>query len=316
MRIAIMGSGGMGGFIGAKLAGAGHDVIFIARGKHLNALKSSGLKLLSKEGNLHVNPVEAYENTQDVGVVDLIIFSVKLYDTEQAAKACLPMMGDKTFILTLQNGVQSVEIISQTVGNDKTIGGSIYVSANIDSPGVIKHSGGNNTIHFAELCNRKSTRTDILEQLFPEAGLIGIRAENLQEMLWTKFILLCANASIGSLTDSGAVTMCRDPDTKEILLAAMWEVYHVATAMGISLNDDAVEKNLDLILSVGKGKDLMASQCLDLRQGNRLELEWIQGTVHRLGKKYNVPTPVNSTAYVALKRFSQGGNKGSIIEKL
>ncbi len=309
MRIAIMGSGGMGGFLGAKLAEARHDVIFIARGDHLKAINSQGLKLLSQEGDLHIHPAIASDNTQDVGLVDLIIFCVKLYDTQAAARACLPMMGDKTFILTLQNGVESVDIISAIVGDGKTLGGSIYVSANIQAPGVIKHSGGTNTIRFAEVNNQPSSRTQTLERIFDDAGLIGVREDNMQRMLWTKFVLLCANAGMGSLTDSGARTMCSDPDAKEILISAMWEVYHVAEAMGIELPVNTVDDALNLIISAGHKRDLIASQCLDLRSGNRLELEWSQGTLHRLGKKYNVPTPINSTAYVALKRFAGGRAK-------
>lgn len=301
-----MGSGGMGGFLGIKLAASGHDVTFIARGKHLAAIKSQGIKLLSRAGDMHIHPATACENTKDAGMFDLILFCVKLYDTEQAARACLPMIGDRTFILTLQNGVESVDIISTVVGPGKTVGGSIYVSANILSPGVIKHSGGIDTIRFAEVNNQPSARTEILERIFNDAGLMGIREENLQKMLWTKFVLLCANAGLGSLTDSGAAAMCSDPDTREILLGAMWEVYHVAQAMGIILPPNTVDDVLSLILSAGHHKDLIASQCLDLRSGNRLELEWVQGVLHRLGRKYNVPTPINSTAYVALKRFRDG----------
>ncbi|NOZ65778.1 MAG: 2-dehydropantoate 2-reductase [Alphaproteobacteria bacterium] len=309
MRIAIMGTGGMGGFLGAKLAAAGHEVTFIARGPHLEAIKSDGLRLLSREGDLHIQPAHAFADTRHVGTVDLILFCVKLYDTEQAAQACLPMMADDTFILTLQNGVESIDLISAVVGPGKTVGGAIYVSASISKPGVIQHSGGTNTIRFAEKGNRPSSRTKILAQIFKDAGLIGIREENLQVMLWTKFVLLCANAGLGSLTNSGAVTMCSDEDTKEILLESMWEVHRVAEAMGIILPQNTVDDVLSLILSVGHEKDLIASQCLDLRGGKRLELEWVQGTLHRLGKKYNVPTPINNTAYVALKRFANGQSK-------
>ncbi len=308
MRIAIMGSGGMGGFLGAKLVTSGHEVIFIARGAHLQAMKSSGLRLISDEGDIHIRKVNVFDNPCEVGPVDLILFCVKLYDTCDGARACPAMMGDNTFILTLQNGIDSVDIISGIVGAGKVIGGSIYVSANIDVPGVIRHSGGNNTIHFSEVDNQPSHRTKILEQIFQAAKLKGIRAENLQEMLWSKFVLLCANAGLGALMDSGAVSMCADPDGREILRAAMWEVCHVAQAMGIDLPEDTVEDALNLILSAGRGKDLIASQCLDLRRGRKLELEWIQGTLHRLGKEYNVPTPINSTAYLALKRFAGGKN--------
>jgi len=306
MRIAIMGSGGMGGFIGAKLALTGHDVNFIARGAHLAAIKSDGLKLISPDGDHHIEGAAAYEDSADVGPVDLIIFCVKLYDTGPAARACIPMMDDDTFILTLQNGVESADLISAIVGRGKCISGTIYVAANIQSPGVIKHAGGNNSLQFAEMSNQPSRRTEVLEHILSESGLKAIRAENMQAMLWSKFILFSANAGLGALTDSGPVAMCADPDKKDILLGAMWEVFNIAKAMGISLPESIIEDGLTLILSGGLQKDMMASQCLDLRKGNRLELEWIQGAVHRLGKKYNIPTPINSTAYIALKRFAEG----------
>lgn len=306
MRIAIMGTGGMGGFLGAKLAASGHEVIFIARGAHLEAIKSNGLKLISDEGDIHINPAMAYQNTTDIGPVDLILFCVKLYDTVEAAQACLPMMDDGTFILTLQNGVESVDMISDVVGQDRTVGGSIYVSASIREPGVIQHSGGHNTIRFAEVDNQPSARTEILEHILKEAGLTGIREENLQQMLWSKFVLLSSNAGIGALTDSGAAAICADPVTRDVLRGAMQEVYDLATAMDIKLPPDVVDTIFKLVLNVGQGKDLVASQCLDLRLGKKLELEWIQGTILRLGRKYGVPTPINNTVYVALKRFANG----------
>ncbi len=312
MRIAIMGSGGMGGFLGIKLAASGHDVIFIARGEHLDAIKSQGIKLLSHEGDQLIYPAKAYENPNDTGPVDLILFCVKLYDTEQAAHACIPMMGDKTFILTLQNGVESVEMISAIVGPNKTLGGAIYVSASIHAPGIIKHSGGNKTIRFAEVDNQVSARTEILESIFKDAGLNGVRAENLQEMLWTKFVLLCANAGLGALTNSGAVSMCSDPESRKIFVNAMWEVYNVANAVGVKLPENTVEDALNLVLSVGDNQDLISSQCLDLRCGKKLELEWIQGILHRLGQKHGVPTPINSTAYMALKRYAGGAKNHQV----
>ncbi|WP_417623667.1 ketopantoate reductase family protein [Paremcibacter congregatus] len=306
MRIAVMGTGGMGGFLGAKLAMAGHEVIFIARGPHLDAIKKNGLKLLSNAGDIHIHPATATEDTTEVGAVDLILFCVKLYDTTAAARACLPMMESDSFILTLQNGVESVDMLSSIVGQGRTIGGSIYVSASIESPGVITHSGGNNTIRFAEVDNQPSRRTEVLEDIFTQAGLVGIRAENLQVMLWSKFVLLSANAGVGALTDRSAAQMVADPLVKPLLLAAMQEAYDVASAMGIPLPEGVIDRVLDVIVSNGEKQDLIASQCLDLRKGRPLELEWIQGTLHRLGQHYDIPTPITSTCYAALKRFASG----------
>lgn len=303
-----MGTGGIGGYLGAKLAEAGHNVAFIARGQHLKAIKLKGLKVLSPDGNLHIQPAKAYDNTEEVGPVDVILFCVKLYDTDEAANACREMMVESTLILSLQNGVESVDMISKIVGQGRTIGGSIYVSAKIDSPGVIKHLGGSNTIRFAEVDNRSSARTDMLEHIFAKTDINAIREENLQQMLWAKFILLSANAGIGSLMNCGASAICDDPIGKELLVGAMWEAYNVAQAMGVGLPANTVDLVLELILSMSEQNDMVASQCQDMRKGRPLELEWIQGTIQRFGKKYDVPTPINNTAYITLKRFAGGKN--------
>ncbi|MCF8473755.1 MAG: 2-dehydropantoate 2-reductase [Emcibacter sp.] len=308
MRIAIMGSGGMGGFLGAKLALVGHNVTFIARGAHKNAINSNGLKLLSQDGDIHIYPAQAYENTDNIAPVDLILFCVKLYDTETAARSCLPLMTKDSFILTLQNGVESVDLISNIVGKGRTLGGSIYVSANIKSPGIITHSGGNNTIHFAEFDHKPSHRIEILENILAEAGLNPVHAKNMDVMLWSKFVVLSANAALGTLTNLGAVSLCHNPDTKELFKQAMYEVFNLAQAMDIILPTDIIDKNLAMIASLNEKSDLISSQCLDFRAGKKLELEWIQGTIHRLGQKHAIKTPINSTAYVALKRFSEGTN--------
>lgn len=309
MRIAIMGTGGMGGFLGAKLAEAGHNVAFIARGAHLRAIKTKGLRVLSDAGNIHIQPAKAYDNPEEVGPVDIILFCVKLYDTEVAAQACVDMMDNNTLILSLQNGVESVDIISKFVGEGRAIGGSIYVSAKIDSPGVIKHLGGSNIIRFAEVDNQASNRTELIQHIFAKTNVDAILEDNLQHMLWTKFILLSANAGIGSLMNCGAREVCEDPIGKELLVGAMEEAYNVAQAMGIGLPENTVEMVLNLIISMSEQSEMLPSQCIDMRNGNRLELEWIQGTIQRFGHKYNVPTPINNTAYVTLRRFAGGRKK-------
>lgn len=305
MRIAIMGSGGMGGYVGAKLSSAGHEVIFIARGQHLKAIQKQGLRVLSPDGDIHIQPAQAVEDTTKVGSVDLILFSVKLYDTEAAARSCLPMMDENTFMLSLQNGVESIDLISKIVGNNKTIGGAIYVSAHIESPGVIRHNGGTDILLFAEEDSKPSVRTDCLEKILNEAGLKAKRHDDLHVMLWSKFILLSANAGIGSLTGLGILAIKQDPDMYPLFREAMLEAQAVARAMGVDLQEDLIEGIFKVIENLD-GHDLIASQALDLKKGRKMELEWIQGTIHRLGKKHNVPTPVHSTAYIALKRFAGG----------
>tara|TARA_B100001939_G_scaffold201813_4_gene173453 strand:- start:6143 stop:7075 length:933 start_codon:yes stop_codon:yes gene_type:complete len=303
MRIAIMGAGGMGGFLGAKLLKAGYDVAFIARGAHLEALRENGLALLSEEGDIHVAPVTASDDPGAIGPVDMIIFSVKLFDTEQAAAACLPLMQDKTFLLTLQNGVESVEMISRIIGPGRTLAGSIYVSASIAEPGVIRHNGGANMLMYAGPEDFPEENYKPVADMVAAAGLTGDRHPDMRVMLWEKFVLLAANAGLGTLTGRDAGALCRDPDSRPLFRQALQEVVAVARADGVTLSDGLVDMIMARIDGL-KGQNLMASQAVAKARGQRLELEWIQGTLHRLGRKYSIPTPLHSLCYVCLKPYA------------
>lgn len=303
MKIAIMGSGGIGGYLGFKMVKAGHDVTFIARGPHLTAMQDKGLTLRTLDGEDHVD-VSAVQDTAEVGPVDMILFSVKLYDTTVAAEICRVMMDENTFILTLQNGVESVDLISGVVGPNRTLGGSIYVSANIESPGVIRHNGGNDLIRYGEMV--KTARMEKVAKLLDDAGLNGLPADDMRAMLWEKFVLLTVNAGLGGMTDKSARQMCGDDDIRPLFIAGLQEVVDVARAQDIAVDPDVVKTVMAYMDNLPEGFDLIASQLLDKRNGKKLELEWLQGTVHRLGRKYGVPTPIHSMAYLALKPYVNG----------
>lgn len=303
MKIAIMGSGGIGGYLGFKMVKAGYDVTFIARGAHLKAMQEKGLALHTFEGEDHVD-VTAVDDSSAVGPVDMILFSVKLYDTMDAAEMCRPMMGDDTFILTLQNGVESVDLISSVVGPDRTLGGSIYVSANIESPGVIRHNGGNDLIRYGETV--KSDRMEKVARLLEDAGLNGQPAEDMRAMLWEKFVLLASNAGLGGMTDKSARQMCTDDDIRPLFISGLQEVLDIARAEKIAVDPDVVGVVMAYMDNLPEEFDLIASQLLDKRNGKKLELEWLQGTIHRLGRKHGVPTPIHSMAYLALKPYVDG----------
>lgn len=303
MKIAIMGSGGIGGYIGFKLAKAGHEVVFIARGAHLKALQEKGLTLRTQDAEDHIE-VTAVQDTSLVGPVDMILFSVKLYDTVQAAEMCRAMMGDDSFILTLQNGVESVDLISDVVGPGRTVGGSIYVSANIESPGIIRHNGGNDLIRYGEI--NQSSRLEIVAQLLEDAKLNGLPTDDMQAMLWEKFVLLAVNAGLGAVMDKGAKEMCANDDIRPLFIAGLQEVVDVARAQDIAVDGDVVATVMAYMDNLPEGFDLIASQLLDKRNGKKLELEWLQGTLHRLGQKYGVPTPIHSMAYLTLKPYVDG----------
>ncbi|WP_417318177.1 ketopantoate reductase family protein [Emcibacter sp.] len=305
MRIGIIGAGGMGGFLGVKLASAGHDIFFVARGKHLEAMKKKGLTLKMEEGDETTRDFTTAESPENFGQMDLIIFAVKLYDTLDAAKLCLPMMGPETVILTLQNGVESVDLISEVVGAGHTIAGSIYVSANIEEPGVIRHNGGANMMMYAGPNGFDEARYEKVAAIIRDTGMAGDRHADMMVMLWEKFVLLAANAGLGAMTGLDAGALCSDPDSRPLFEMALTEAEAVANASGVALQEGLVSMFMERIDAL-KDQKLLASQAYAKLHGNKLEVEWIQGTIHRLGQKYGVPTPVHSLCYVCLKPFADG----------
>ncbi|MFC7050651.1 ketopantoate reductase family protein [Emcibacter nanhaiensis] len=305
MKIGIIGAGGMGGFLGVKLAEAGHDIYFVARGKHLEAMTEKGLTLREESGETTVTNFTAAADPAGFGEMDLIIFGVKLYDTMEAAKLCLPMMGPGTVILTLQNGVESVDMISEVVGDNRTIAGSIYVSANIEEPGVIRHNGGANMMMYAGPAGMEETQYNKIATVIRDSAMAGDRHPDMMVMLWEKFVLLAANAGLGAVTGLDAGTLCRDPDSRPLFEMALREAEAVANASGVTLQEGLVPMFMARVDELG-GQKLLASQAYAKLHGNKLEVEWIQGTIHRLGQKYGVPTPVHSLCYVCLKPFANG----------
>ena len=307
MKIGIIGAGGMGGFLGVKLAEAGHDIYFVARGKHLETMLQKGLTLKEESGETTVTNFTAAVDPAGFGEMDLIIFSVKLYDTMEAAKLCLPMMAADSVILTLQNGVESVDMISEVVGKNRTIAGSIYVSANIEEPGVIRHNGGANMMMYAGPDGIDEAQYDKIAAVIKDSAMAGDRHPDMMVMLWEKFVLLAANAGLGAVTGLDAGALCEDPDSRSLFEMALQEVEAVANASGVTLQEGFIPMLMARIDAL-KGQKLLASQAYAKLHGNKLEVEWIQGTIHRLGQQYGVPTPVHSLCYVCLKPYANGNS--------
>lgn len=305
MRVAIMGSGGVGGFYGSRLAQNGVDVTFIARGAHLQAIRKNGLELREEGQETIITQVTAVEDTGGIEPVDVILFTVKLPDTEAALQACLPLMHDQTFILTLQNGVESVGIIEGIIGPGRTLGGAVYIVSNILKPGIILKTGASERLEFAEPDGSRSPRAEAFAALCGEAGIDVHLKDDLESLLWRKFILLSASSSITALTRQSMGFAQRDEVAQEVVQAAIAETVAVARALDITLPEDIEEKVLKR-LNVVVHADAKASQLIDLERGKPLELEWLSGAIHRMGKTVGVPTPVHSTAYAALRPFAAG----------
>ncbi len=305
MRIAIMAAGAVGAYFGARMAAAGHDVFFIARGAHLEAIRKNGLKVESVHGDLHLPAPNATDDPRDVGPVDVVLFAVKLWDTEKAAEQMLPLLGPNTRIITLQNGVDSFERLAPIVGAERTIPGVTYVVTVIDVPGVIKQTSQFQSI----ICGTIDGRADAPLQAFVDAAKkahIDITlSDNIQRDRWQKFIFLSATSGATAVMRSSMGPILADPDTRALFRNIMRETLAVGRAKGVALDESYIDERMAFADKNTPG-GMKASMANDLDRGNRLELDWLAGQVSRLGKEAGVPTPVNDTIYAALKFFRMG----------
>jgi 2-dehydropantoate 2-reductase len=304
MRIAIMAAGAVGGYFGARLAAAGHEVHFIARGAQLAAIKAHGLRVESPLGNIHVENAKATAQPREVGPVDVVLFAVKLWDTDAAAREARPLIGDATQLITLQNGIDSVERLESLLGRAHVAGGTAHLASVISSPGVVRHTSQFARIRFG----RSDGRPDAVLQRFAEAGqAAGIDAslsENIEIDLWKKFTFLVALSGATGATRMPLGPILADHDTRAFFLALMREVVAVGHASGVVLTDDFVTQQLAFAEKAPFG--FKASLLHDLERGNRLELDWLSGKVAELGRKLNIPTPANDCAYTVLKLHRKG----------
>lgn len=306
MKIAVMGAGGMGGWLGAKLAAAGNEVGFIARGAHLEAMRTNGLTVSGAE-SLRLTDIAATDKPDDIGPVDVILFCVKLYDTESAASALVPLLGPKTFVVTVQNGVESADRIGQIIGNGKTLAGAAYFPANIAAPGEVIYVGriqGKPHIAFGEPGNGPSERAHEFAGICRAAGIDTDVFDDTESMIWEKFCLIAGTSAATALTRQTVGMVRSDPDMRWMLSEAIAEAARVGRKLGIALPDEVESKTLAFIdNNPPNGK---SSQLIDLERGRRLELEGLSGVVIRLGRQTGVPTPVHCTVYAALKPFMDG----------
>ena len=304
MRIAVVGAGGVGGGFGAALAKAGADVTFIARGAHLAAMKSAGLKVQGPRGDTHLVPTQATDDPTAIGAVDIVLFCVKLWDVESAGEKIKPLIGPHTAVIPLQNGVDAHERLIPIVGKIAVMGGVAQISASIIAPGVIAQVGTFMRMVFGELDGRRSKRAEDFLALCLKAGFDATLSEAILTELWMKFILLASNASIMALTRLPVGKLRDDPDIAPWFAAAYEEVAAVGRAAGVALPADAVDKTLNF--NRNAPPQLMASMGVDLLRGNRIELPWLSGKVVELGKKHSVPTPTHAFMYATLKPYIMG----------
>jgi 2-dehydropantoate 2-reductase len=305
MRIAVMAAGAVGGYFGARMAAAGHDVFFIARGAHLEAMRKNGLKIDSVNGDLHLPKPNVTDDPKSVGPVDIVLFAVKLWDTEKAAAAALPLLGPNTRVITLQNGVDSYERIAPIVGPERAIAGVTYVVTVIDRPGVIKQASQFQSIICGTIDGRADASLAAFVVAAKTANINITQSDNIERDRWHKFIFLSGTSGATALTRSSMGPILADPDTRALFRNIMAETLAVGSAKGVTLDPGYVDERLAFADKNVPG-GMKASMANDLDRGNRLELDWLAGQVSRLGKELKVPTPVNDTIYAALKLHRMG----------
>lgn len=305
MRIAVIGAGGIGGIYGAALAKAGAEVIFIARGAHLAAIRDKGLRIEGDRGETHVQPTQATDDPAGIGPVDYVLFCVKLWDVESAGAGLRPMVGPQTAVIPLQNGVDAHDRLIPILGPAAVMGGSAFVTGSIVAPGVIRQTGAYQQMTFGELDRSMSTRGRRLAELCVTAGIEGIFSPDIRIPLWDKFLLVVPLANLNALTRLPLGKWRGEPELVALYEASLRETAAVGRAEGVNLAADAVERGMAQMWSMPDHH--MTSMGNDLLRGNRLELPWLAGKVVELGRKHAIPTPANGGfVYAALKPYVNG----------
>ena len=304
MKFAIFGAGGVGGYFGAKLAAAGNQVHFIARGAHLDAIRRDGLKLTSATGDVTVKPALATGDPASIGPVDCVLMCVKLWDLESAAAAARPLIAGGGFVLPLQNGVDAAQTCAAALGAGAVIGGTAHVATAIGAPGVIKHTGTMAKIQFGEMDGAVSPRVERLAKACKDAGIDAAIPDSIVTALWMKFAFLASTAGWTALTRRPMGALRADPDIRRGVARAYAEVVAVGRAAGVRLPSDAEKQTMAILDRVPA--EMQTSMQHDLLAGNRLELPWLSGAVARMGLELGVPTPTHDVLYAGLKPYVDG----------
>jgi 2-dehydropantoate 2-reductase len=299
MRIAILGAGGIGGYYGGLLARSGQDVTFIARGAHLAAIREQGLRVESVHGDFEVCPAKATNDAADAGPVDLVLVTVKSYDLEAAAEAARPLVGSETAALALLNGLDAAERLAAVWGDEHVLAGLTHVSSSIAAPGVIRQVSPLRRITFGERDGAITPRAERIRDALSGSGAEVNLTPAVEVALWEKFVFIASISGVCCLARQTTGRVMDTPETRQLYTDALREVEAVARARGVALPPDVVEKTLRL--TEGFAPQTKPSLLVDLEAGRRLELEAMNGTVVRYGRKAGVATPVHDVIYAALK---------------
>ncbi len=298
MRFAIFGTGGVGGYFGGKLAGAGEDVTFIARGEHLRAIQEKGLRVESIRGDFRIHPAKATNDPSTTGPVDVVILGVKAWQVPEAAQAMLPIIDPGTIVLPLQNGVEAADDLAQVLGRERVLGGLAKVFSFIAEPGLIRHVAGPGSITLGELDNQPTKRAKGLLEVLARAGIPADLPGDIHLALWEKLLFISSFGGLSSVTRAPIGILRRLPETRRMLEQGMEEVLAVARGLKIALADEAKDRAMAMLDALPQAATPSLQR--DIIAGRPSELEAWSGVVVRLGKKAGVSTPLNAFLYYCL----------------
>ncbi|MBL6947479.1 MAG: 2-dehydropantoate 2-reductase [Rhodospirillales bacterium] len=304
MKIVIFGSGGVGGYFGARLAASGEDVHFIARGGHLKAMREEGLRVKSPLEDAHVAPVTATDTVTDCGVADVVFVAVKLYDTDAAADAIKPAVGPDTTLVSFQNGVSGGDILSAAFGRERVIGGSSSIAARIAKPGVIEHTGTMAMLAIGEWDGLTTPRVQELYDACVKAGIDTTLSDHIDTVIWSKFIFLAAFSGITCTYRQSIGPIREDAEKRALFRAGLEETCAVARARGVSLPENLIDKRMQF--TDGLPAEMYSSMYHDLMADKRLELAWLSGAVVDFGRELGIKTPAHQGFVDALAPYADG----------
>lgn len=302
MRIAVVGAGGVGGFFGGRLARAGHDVAFLARGANLEAIRERGLAVMSVEGDFSVE-VEATDDPAEIGPCDVVLFCVKSYDTVSAATRLPPLMNADTAVVSLQNGVENEERLARAIGWNHVVGGVAYLFAALEAPATVRHTGGPGRLVFGEWDGRPSERLDHLAGACRDAGIPADISPDIRVALWSKFVFIVAQAGMTATVRLPIGEVRESPAAWRMFRAIAEEVVAVARAVGVALPAGIVHEAVGLAASLEPGG--YSSLHHDLVTGRRMELDALHGAVVRLAYEHNIPVPMNQAVLAVLEPWAR-----------
>jgi 2-dehydropantoate 2-reductase len=303
MRIAVFGAGAVGGYFGGRLAEAGEEVVFLARGEHLQALRDRGLRVESIKGDFLLQPVQATDDPAQVGTVDVVLVGVKAWQVAEAAQAMQPLIGSETFVVPLQNGVEAPGQLAAALGAEHVLGGLCKIISSRVGPGHIHHTGIEPYVAFGELDNRPSERAERLRQAFERAAVVTEIPSDIHVAMWEKFLFIVSFSGVGAVTRAPVGVLRSLPETRAMLEGAMEEVLAVAQAQGIALPQEAVPRTMAFIDGLPPGGT--TSMQRDIMAGRPSELEAQNGAVVRLGREAGVATPLHAFIYASLLPLEQ-----------